>query len=57
MWTFALARLAGILLAGDFTVACGEGALRLLSVQRGGKKPVDGTSFLRGARLTIGQKL
>lgn len=49
--------VAGTLLADDFTVACGEGALRVLSLQRAGKKPTDGASFLRGARLAVGQKL
>lgn len=48
---------AGTLLADDFTVACGERALRLTSLQRAGKKPTDGASFLRGARLSVGQKL
>ncbi|HYC01785.1 MAG TPA: methionyl-tRNA formyltransferase [Azospirillaceae bacterium] len=46
----------GAILAGDLTVACGTGALRLLTVQRPGKGPVDGAAFLRGwpdrARLT-----
>ena len=49
--------IAGTLLADDFTVACGQGALRLLSLQRAGKKPTDGASFLRGARLAVGQKI
>jgi methionyl-tRNA formyltransferase len=48
---------AGALLDGDFTVACGEGALRLTSLQRAGKKPTDGASFLRGARLAVGHSL
>jgi methionyl-tRNA formyltransferase len=47
----------GTLLDGDFTVACGQGALRLVSVQRGGKAATDGASFLRGARLPVGHKL
>ena len=47
----------GTLLGGDFTVACGQGALRLKTVQRGGKAVTDGASFLRGARLPAGQKL
>ena len=38
----------GALLSGDLTVACGEGALRLLKVQRPGKGPVEGDAFLRG---------
>lgn len=47
----------GTLLDDQFTVACGENALRLIEVQRAGKKPTDGASFLRGARLAIGQAL
>ena len=48
---------AGTLLRDDFTVACGEGALRIVSLQRAGKKPIDGASFLRGARLATGCQL
>ncbi|HEU0117950.1 MAG TPA: methionyl-tRNA formyltransferase [Alphaproteobacteria bacterium] len=47
----------GTLLADDFTVACGEKSLRLTSVQRAGKNATDGASFLRGQRISIGQKL
>jgi methionyl-tRNA formyltransferase len=35
-------------------VACGEGALRLIDVQRAGRGPVSGAEFLRGARLAPG---
>ncbi len=45
---------AGELLDDAFTVACGDGALRLLLVQRAGKKPTDGEAFLRGLRLAKG---
>jgi methionyl-tRNA formyltransferase len=45
------------LLDDQCTVACGEGALRLTTIQKPGKKPIDGASFLRGARLTPGQSL
>ncbi len=38
----------GRILASDFTVACGTGALRLLRVQRAGRPAVDGAAFLRG---------
>ncbi|MBI1273399.1 MAG: methionyl-tRNA formyltransferase [Alphaproteobacteria bacterium] len=44
----------GTLLDDQCTVACGEGALRLLTVQRPGKAPVGGGEFLRGARLASG---
>ncbi len=38
----------GTLLDNDFTVACGEGALRLTRVQRQGRAVVCGAAFLRG---------
>ena len=41
----------------DFTVACGEGALKLLSVQRAGRAPMEWTAFLRGFPLAPGEKL
>jgi methionyl-tRNA formyltransferase len=47
----------GTLLDAAMTVACGEGALRLLEVQRAGKASVEGAAFLRGARLAAGTVL
>lgn len=44
----------GTLLDDQLTVACAEGALRLLTVQRPGRGPVDGAAFLRGFAHTIG---
>ncbi|MDJ1157679.1 methionyl-tRNA formyltransferase [Chelatococcus sp. SYSU_G07232] len=41
----------GMLLDERFTIACGEGAVRLLQVQRGGKGAMSGEDFLRGTRL------
>jgi methionyl-tRNA formyltransferase len=38
-------------------VACGEGALELLDLQRAGKKPVSASEFLRGAGLKVGDLL
>jgi methionyl-tRNA formyltransferase len=38
----------GTILAPDFTVACGDGALRLDRVQRPGRPAVAGDAFLRG---------
>lgn len=52
--TDKLSGQAGTLLDKDFTVACGQGALRLTLVQQSGKKPTDGASFLRGKRLEKG---
>jgi methionyl-tRNA formyltransferase len=46
---------AGSLIAGDaFTVATGDGALDLLTVQPAGKPAMDGSAFLRGARIEAG---
>lgn len=39
----------GTILSGDFTIACGSGAIRLTQVQREGKSPMDAATFLRGA--------
>ncbi len=47
----------GTLLDENMTIACGEDALQLLLVQRAGKKPIDGASFLRGQKHTLGQVL
>jgi len=46
----------GMLLDGDLTVACGEGALRLDIVQRAGKAPLAADDFLRGFPLVAGTK-
>ncbi|MDB5643374.1 MAG: methionyl-tRNA formyltransferase [Hyphomicrobiales bacterium] len=48
---------AGVLLDDALTVACGEGALQLLDVQRAGKGPMKAQEFLRGARLVKGAQL
>ena len=47
----------GTVLDAAFTVACGEGALRLVTVQRPGRAAVAGEAFLRGARLFPGERL
>ena len=42
----------GAAIGGELVVACGDGAVRLLNVQRAGGKPVGAEEFLRGvARL------
>jgi methionyl-tRNA formyltransferase len=48
---------AGTLLDDGLLVACGEGAVRLLRVQREGKGPQDAEVFLRGFPLAAGTKL
>jgi methionyl-tRNA formyltransferase len=47
----------GRVLAPDFTVACGHGALRLLRVQRPGRPAVPGDAFLRGLPNWSGLRL
>ena len=48
----------GTLLSTDpLLVACGEGALRLLTVQAAGRRPVSADAFVNGARLSKGDKL
>ncbi len=47
----------GTLLDNQFTIACGSGALRLLTVQRPGRGPVDGAACLRGINLPAGSSL
>ena len=47
----------GELLDESLTVACGEGAVRLLEVQRAGGKIISAEKFLRGAKLGKGGKL
>jgi methionyl-tRNA formyltransferase len=48
---------AGTLLDAQAGIACGLGALRLLTVQRAGRGPVSGEDFLRGIRLQPGARL
>ncbi len=41
----------------DLTIACGEGALDLLKLQRAGKTPMDVKTFLRGFPIAEGDNL
>ncbi len=47
----------GTVLDECLTVACGEGALRLATVQRAGKAPMDSQAFLRGHAAPAGTVL
>jgi methionyl-tRNA formyltransferase len=47
----------GEVLDGRLLIACGEGAVRLLTVQREGKGAQDAEAFLRGFPLREGQEL
>lgn len=47
----------GTVLDEDLRIACGEGAVRLRSLQRAGGKVMDATEFQRGAKITQGTRL
>jgi len=47
----------GAVLDGHLTVACGDGALRLLTVQREGRAPVAAAALLRGYPIAVGAVL
>jgi methionyl-tRNA formyltransferase len=47
----------GEVLDDNLTVACGEGALKLLRLQRAGRAPMDAKELLRGFALPRGTKL
>jgi len=47
----------GELLDDDLTVACGDGALRLMRLQRAGRGPMDAVELLRGFPLRKGDHL
>jgi methionyl-tRNA formyltransferase len=48
---------AGTILDDKLTVACGEGALRILELQRAGKRAVKADAFLRGSPLPAGTRV
>ncbi len=48
---------AGTVLDDDLTIACGQGAIRLVQVQRAGKRPMAADEFLRGFALSRGARL
>ncbi len=48
---------AGVVLDDELTVACGSGAVRLIELQRAGKRPMSATELLRGFRIPRGQRL
>ncbi len=47
----------GELLQTDMTVACGRGAVRIVSAQRPGRDVVSGRELIQGARLSVGRVL
>jgi methionyl-tRNA formyltransferase len=47
----------GTVLDDQLTIACGKGSVRLLQVQRAGKRPMPVAEFRRGAELPVGSLL
>jgi methionyl-tRNA formyltransferase len=47
----------GTVLDGALTIACGEGAVRILELQRAGRQPMRADEFLRGTSLAAGAVL
>lgn len=47
----------GALLDEQLTVACGDGAIRIVELQRAGKQPMSAEVFLRGTRLGPGSRM
>jgi methionyl-tRNA formyltransferase len=47
----------GTVLDDDLRIACGEGAVRLRTLQRAGGKAMDGQEFQRGAKIAQGTRL
>ncbi len=47
----------GTVLGNGLTIACGEGAVRIVELQRAGRAPMTAEEFLRGANLPPGTQL
>jgi methionyl-tRNA formyltransferase len=47
----------GTVLDDDLTIACGDGAVRLVDIQRAGKQPMKAGDFLRGTKVAPGTVL
>jgi methionyl-tRNA formyltransferase len=47
----------GTVLDGSLTIACGDGAVRLVQVQRAGRQPMAAEEFLRGTAVKTGVAL
>jgi methionyl-tRNA formyltransferase len=47
----------GLILDDRLTIACGEGAVRILGAQRPGKRPMKAADFLHGVRMGRGMSL
>ena len=45
----------GTVIGDDLTVACGDGAVRLVEVQRAGRQAVSGSAFMNGLKAPLSQ--
>jgi len=52
-----MSKPAGTVLDDRLTIACGEGAVRLVRLQKAGGKPLDAADFLRGTPVSAGEVL
>jgi methionyl-tRNA formyltransferase len=46
----------GTVLDDELTVACGEGAVRIVELQRAGRQPMKAHEFLRGMPVAAGTR-
>jgi methionyl-tRNA formyltransferase len=46
----------GTLIAPNFVIACGSGAIRAIDVQRAGKPPAKAEEVWRGMQLRLGER-
>jgi methionyl-tRNA formyltransferase len=47
----------GTMLDNQLTIACGDGAVRILELQRAGRQPMKADAFLRGTPIAVGATL
>jgi methionyl-tRNA formyltransferase len=47
----------GVVLDDSLTIACADGSVRLLQVQRAGKQPMTADEFLRGTPVKAGTRV
>jgi methionyl-tRNA formyltransferase len=47
----------GTVIDEELTVGCGEGAVRILELQRAGRQPMKAAEFLRGTPVPVGMRL
>jgi methionyl-tRNA formyltransferase len=48
---------SGTVLDDQLAIACGDGAVRILELQRAGRQPMKADAFLRGTPIAVGATL